>query len=387
MLTKALRRLALAVAMLVGAAIPLMPTRSAAANVVGLDVIACPQGISILVNENNPNAPAPQVDFGILPAGPGAAAKLIGVTTDGLPDGVARQYVYWNDIGLTAGASGQVIARGARNEGYATFVVDADCPPLGSVRGSAFEDRNSNGIRDAGEPGIGTASWKVTAGGDWFICGVVGGDSTFGPTVKPGTYTVIPIAQPGWRATTPPHIALVKRLGYAALGNDIGFVRAPSAGDNCGQYAPPLAAFAAPAPVAQPVVQDADAWLSSNGAFSALLQAADLAGVRALFSAPGPYTILAPTDAAFDQLSPSGRDRLLNNPRLLAEVLKCHIIPGVVDLAGIGTRGRTFRTLGARSVTLRVRNGALYANDAIIGEVVPVSNGVILVPDRVLFVR
>jgi uncharacterized surface protein with fasciclin (FAS1) repeats len=300
-----------------------------------------------------------------------------------VPGGQGTQYVYWNEINLAPGATGQVVARGSRNESYASFTVANDCPPLGSVRGSAYEDLNLNGVRDPGEQGIGTASWKVTAGGDWFICGYVGGDSTFGPTVKPGTYSVIPIAQPGWRATTLPRTTLVKSLGFAALNNDIGFVRAASAGDNCGQYAPPTL------PQPGPILFDAATTLANYGAFNTLLTAANAAGVTGLLAGPGPYTILAPTDAAFVKLSPARINQLLRNPKQLAEALKCHIIPGVVDPALlVGTKGRTLQTLCTRTVTLRVaKNGQLLANNAIVGEIIPTSNGVIFALDRVLFVR
>jgi uncharacterized surface protein with fasciclin (FAS1) repeats len=302
-----------------------------------------------------------------------------------VPGGQGTQYVYWSDFGLVPGTTGTVVARGSRNESYANFTVSGDCPPLGSVRGSAFEDVNSNGLRDPGEPGITTASWKVTAGGDWYICGYVGGDSTYGPTVTPGTYSVIPIAQPGWRATTPPRTALVKQLGFAALNNDIGFVRAVnSAGDYCGQYAPPAL------PPAGPSTLDAAATLANFGAFNTLVSAAHAAGLTDVLAGPGPYTVLAPTDLAFSQLPPARIASLLRNPRQLAELLKYHIIPGLVDpaqLVGL-RRGRVYRTLGNRSVTLRVAsNGQLMANTAIVGEIIPASNGAILALDRALFVR
>jgi uncharacterized surface protein with fasciclin (FAS1) repeats len=276
-----------------------------------------------------------------------------------------------------------VIARGQRNEAYATFTVDGDCPPLGSVRGSAFEDLNRNGARDNGEPNIGTASWKLTAGGDWFICGYVGGDSTFGPTVKPGTYTVIPIAQPGWVATTPPRNAVVKRLGVAALNNDIGFVRAAgSGGQYCGQYAPPINALAPKSALAAP----ADL-LAEYGVFNTLLAALTSTGLDSVVNVPGPYTILAPTDTAFAKLSPATQHRLESNPQALAELLKCHIIIGNIDLASLGPRVKAYPTLGARKVMLQVRNGQLLANGVIIGEVIPSNNGQIWVPNKVLFVR
>lgn len=384
MKANSLPKLIAAAAIAASAASPLVQPRPAAANTSWVQVSACPNGISIFAVEDDLSAPAPQVSFNIPPNGPGASAGLVGSTTNDVPGGVGRQYVYWTGLQLPAGAQGQVVAHGVRNESYATFTVADDCPPLGSVRGAAFEDFNGNGVRDLGEPGIGTASWKVTAGGDWFICGYVGGDSTFGPTVTPGTYSVIPIAQPGWRATTPPRSALVKQLGFASLNNDIGFARANSGGDNCGQYAPVLGSAQ---PLPNPMVFDAATTLANYNVFNTLLTAASVAGVRDVFSAPGPYTILAPTDIAFGALSPATLNRLLANPRPLADILKRHIIPGVVNPASIGTRGRTFRTLGARSVTLRVRNGVLYANNAIVGDVESASNGAIFVLDRVLFMQ
>jgi uncharacterized surface protein with fasciclin (FAS1) repeats len=377
-------KLVASVALAASIVIPLIPARPASANTSWVEVSACPVGLSIFAVEDDLSLPAPTVDFNLLPNGPGAPARLVGsIAGESVPGGKGRQYVYWNDLKLTPGTRGTVIARGARNESYATFVVANDCPPLGSVRGSAFEDFNANGVRDLGEPGIGTASWKVTTGGDWFICGFVGGDSTYGPTVTPGTYTVLPIAQPGWRATTPPRQALVKTLGFAALNNDIGFVKAASSGDNCGQYAPVIA------PQPSPILLDAATTLANYKVFNTLLAAANAAGVTSVLAGPGPYTILAPTDAAFANLSPARLNALLRNPAQLAELLKCHIIPGVVDPAQlVGTKGRSFKTLGVRSVTLRVaRNGQLLANNANVGEIIPASNGQILALDRVLFVR
>lgn len=366
-----------------GAVLPMSPAQPASANVVGIDVFACPKGISILVLEEDPNQPAPQVDWSTSD-GKGTRIGLVGeITGSDVPNGQGKQFVYWSDVQLTPGTTGQVIARGQRNEAYAGFTVDETCPPLGSVRGAAFEDLNRNGMRDAGEPNIGTASWKLTAGGDWFICGAVGGDSTFGPTVKPGTYTVIPIAQPGWVATTAPLTALVKRLGVAALNNDIGFVRAAnSGGQYCGQYAPPggnvapLPAYAAPTDV-----------LAEYGVFNTFLTGLNSTGLAGVVNVPGPYTIIAPTDAAFAKLSPATQRRLASNPQALVELLKCLVIVGDVDLASLGPRAKAFQTLGARQVLLQVRNGQLLANGAVVGEVIPTSNGQIWVPSKVLFVR
>jgi len=376
-------KLLLSAVLAAGAALPLAQALPASANVVGIDVFACSKGISILVLENDPTQPAPQVDWSTTDGRGGRIGVVGTVTGSEVPNGEARQFVYWSDSPLVPGTTGAVIAKGQRNEAYATFKVDEDCPPLGSVRGTAFEDLNKNGIRDAGEPNIGAASWKLTAGGDWFICGYVGGDSPFGPTVKPGTYTVIPIAQPGWMATTPPRTALVKKLGVAALNNDIGFVRAANAsGSYCGQYAPP-GNVVAPLPH---VFAPAET-LAAYGVFNTLLASLNSTGLAGALNGPGSYTILAPPDSAFAKLSPATQRRLANNPQALAELLKCHIILGNIDLGGVTSRGKAFKTLGARSVLLQVRNGQLTANGAIVGEVIPTSNGQIWVLNNVLFVR
>ncbi len=366
------------------ASIAIAPATTVSANTSWVEVFACPKGISIFAVEDDLNLPAPTVDFKILGVNIGAQAGNVGsITGSGVPgDGKGRQFVYWSDMKLQPGQMGEVRARGARNESYARFTVANDCPPLGSVRGSAFEDLNRNGARDPGEQGIGTASWKVTAGGDWFLCGYVGDDSTFGPTVKPGTYTVIPIAQPGWRATTPVRTTLVKKLGEATLNNDLGFVRAPNAsGDNCGSYAPPGNVL----PVAGPL--DPVNTLANYGVFNTLLGALNSTGLAQALSGPGPFTVLAPTDIAFGKLSKATQDRMAKFPGSLTELLKCHVIVGTVDIKSIGPNGKTFETLGARPITLRVRNGTLYANNAIVGEVAQTSNGAVLVIDRVLFVR
>lgn len=377
-------RCVLSVALAAGAAVSLAQPLPASANVVGIDVFACPNGISILVLAQDVTQPAPQVDWSTAD-GKGVRAGVVGkITGSDVPNGEGAQFVYWSSIALTAGVTGTVIARGQRNEAYARFTVDGDCPPLGSVRGSAFEDLNRNGTRDAGEPGIGTASWKLTAGGDWFICGFVGGDSTFGPTVTPGTYIVIPVAQPGWVATTPPRNALVKRLGVAALHNDIGFARAAnSQGQYCSQYAPPANAVA---PLPAPAQSPTDV-LAANGVFNTLLTGLNSTSLADVVNGPGAYTILAPTDTAFAALSPATQRRLANNPKALEELLRCHIIIGNIDITRLGARARAFPTLGTRKVWLQVRNGQLLANGVVVGDAIPASNGQIWVPSRVLFVR
>jgi hypothetical protein len=113
-----------------------------------------------------------------------------------------------------------------------------------SVRGTAFEDKNANGKRDAGEPTMAGAWLKLSGGGSWFVCAFTGADATYGiPVIEHTmTYIIFPIAPPGWRTTTPVIKAKTvdTKNGFAYLYNDIGFVRDASVKtvEGCDQYNP-----------------------------------------------------------------------------------------------------------------------------------------------------
>jgi uncharacterized surface protein with fasciclin (FAS1) repeats len=302
----------------------------AQANTSWVEAFACPNGLSVFAVEDNPALGAPGVVFNAGP-GRGGDVGLIGAFSGpSVPGGVGTQYVYWAELTLSPTLTITIAARGARNESYATVQVQTTCPPLGSVRGSAFEDRNANGTRDPGEPALPGMGWKLSSGGNWHICGASGGDGTFGPTVKPSTYTLTPIAPAGWRATTQPRNPLVRRLGEATLGNDLGFVRDISAGNTpCSLYEP---AANTAAPNQTPVSPIEAALTSADPAsYSVLLTALRSTGVLNTLDPGQTYTLFAPTNAAFNKLSARTRDRLLNDPRALTRVLRGHIVAGTLD--------------------------------------------------------
>lgn len=77
------------------------------------------------------------------------------------------------------------------------------------------------------------------------------------------------------------------------------------------------------------------AGLAKDGRFS---QAAQAAGLDATLSGPGPYTVLVPSDAAFDKL-PAGALDALMKPEGRAELtrlLTFHVLPGTILAADIG---------------------------------------------------
>jgi hypothetical protein len=150
---------------------------------------------------------------------------------------VVYNYFAYLNPGVPIG--GQItVSRDGATAGIVT--VSGDCAGLGRITGTAFLDKNANGIWDKGESIFPQAWMKVTGGGVWFVCGWVGGDATFGVPVTPGQYIVMPVAPKGYRTTTPRINVNVLDLGYVAYDTNMGFVKdATSPGDACDQYNPP----------------------------------------------------------------------------------------------------------------------------------------------------
>ena len=64
------------------------------------------------------------------------------------------------------------------------------------------------------------------------------------------------------------------------------------------------------------------------GSFNTLVTALQLTGLDAALRGEGPFTVFAPTDAAFDAVSPETLQFLLEHPNKLAEILKYHVVAG-----------------------------------------------------------
>src|SRR5690349_12480781 len=74
---------------------------------------------------------------------------------------------------------------------------------------------------------------------------------------------------------------------------------------------------------------------SSNGSFKTFGQAVERAGLTETLSAPGPFTVFAPTDAAFEQL-PTGKLDFLFKPENKSELtalMNGHLLRGRKGLA------------------------------------------------------
>lgn len=99
----------------------------------------------------------------------------------------------------------------------------------------------------------------------------------------------------------------------------------------------------------------------------------------------GPFTVFAPTNAAFDKL-PAGTVEGLLKPEskdALRNILEYHVAVGVYKLEYLRD-GQTINQANLDNVTIGVKDGKYTVNGANIVATVPASNGVIYIVDGVL---
>jgi uncharacterized surface protein with fasciclin (FAS1) repeats len=118
--------------------------------------------------------------------------------------------------------------------------------------------------------------------------------------------------------------------------------------------------------------------------FSTLVKAIKAAGLTKALSGKGPFTVFAPTNAAFAALPAGTLQTLLANPKELAKVLEFHVLSGAV-LAKDIKNGMKAKTLEGSSLTFKIKGMHVYVNGALVTKAdVMASNGVIHVINKVL---
>jgi uncharacterized surface protein with fasciclin (FAS1) repeats len=124
------------------------------------------------------------------------------------------------------------------------------------------------------------------------------------------------------------------------------------------------------------------------GSFTTLLAAADAAGLVGTLNGEGPFTVFAPTDAAFEAaLTELGltAEELLASPDLEG-ILLYHVVPGNVVAADVVTLdGESVTTVEGSDVLITVDGDTVMVNEAtVIQTDITASNGTIHVIDAVL---
>ena len=128
------------------------------------------------------------------------------------------------------------------------------------------------------------------------------------------------------------------------------------------------------------------ALVSDKDQFTTLVTAVGEAHLVDALSARGPFTLFAPTDAAFSALPDGVLGKLLKaeNRHYLQMILKYHVVQGKYDAARV-MKTKQLQTLNGQMVHFRVENGTVYVNDArVTGVDMDARNGIVHQIDKVL---
>lgn len=122
------------------------------------------------------------------------------------------------------------------------------------------------------------------------------------------------------------------------------------------------------------------------GQFKTLAAALQAAGLVDTLKGAGPFTVFAPTDAAFAALPAGTVENLLkpeNRDKLVA-ILTYHVVPGRVTASQVAGM-KAARTVEGGDLAIRASGGTVTVDGArVVGADVAASNGVIHVIDKVL---
>ena len=118
------------------------------------------------------------------------------------------------------------------------------------------------------------------------------------------------------------------------------------------------------------------------GNFTTLVAAVKAAGLVDTLKGPGPFTVFAPTDAAFAKVPKATLDALLADKAALTKVLTYHVVPGKVMAADV--KAGKVKTVEGQDLTITTKGGVMVNNAKVVATDVVASNGVIHAIDTVL---
>ena len=122
------------------------------------------------------------------------------------------------------------------------------------------------------------------------------------------------------------------------------------------------------------------------GSFKTLATALQAAGLVETLKGKGPFTVFAPTDAAFAKLPAGALDSLLKDKAKLTAVLTYHVVPGKV-MAGDVVKLKEAKTVQGQSLTVSTAAGVKVDGANVTKTDIEASNGVIHVIDAVVMPR
>jgi len=123
------------------------------------------------------------------------------------------------------------------------------------------------------------------------------------------------------------------------------------------------------------------------GQFKTLASLLTSAGLVKTLQGKGPFTVFAPTDAAFAKVPKATLAKLGKDKALLKSVLLYHVVKGKVPASTVVTlNGKSAKTVNGASVKITVKGGKVYLNGStlVTKTDIKASNGIIHVINKVL---
>jgi uncharacterized surface protein with fasciclin (FAS1) repeats len=120
----------------------------------------------------------------------------------------------------------------------------------------------------------------------------------------------------------------------------------------------------------------------SAGTFKTLATALTAAGLVDTLKGPGPFTVFAPTDAAFAKVPKADLDALLKDKAKLTAVLTYHVVPGKVMAKDV--KAGKVKTVQGSEITVATMGGVTVDGAKVTATDIVADNGVIHVIDTVI---
>lgn len=122
------------------------------------------------------------------------------------------------------------------------------------------------------------------------------------------------------------------------------------------------------------------------GSFSTLVAAVKAAGLVETLKGKGPFTVFAPTDAAFKKLPAGTLASLLKpeNKAKLASILTYHVVPGKVMSKDIAGKKLEAKTVQGQKIAIDATDGVKVNGASVTSADIDTTNGVIHVIDAVI---
>lgn len=203
----------------------------------------------------------------------------------------------------------------------------------------------------------------------------------YGPWMNPRHHRPMP---PPPRFYGPPHRGMKGMGPYGPMHHGMPYHGTGKAGPTRkGGYGPQQYGKPEQAAAGNSIVAVAQ----TAGGFDTLLAAATAGGLAEALATNGPFTVFAPTDAAFAELPQAAVNNLLQpeNRETLASLLQHHVVAGRIDAAGVIEAGE-LESLAGTPLTVEVEGDEVRIGGVrIVQTDIGADNGIIHVVEQVMF--